>query len=269
MTTPWHHDDCFASDLRSGDPYELSDGRAIYCAPTGGDGSRGTLLGGEVLSTDPAVKEAGIDAGYSARPKDLRAPDVAVGNVPDAPGWIAGAPPLAVEYASVGQDEKALREKIADLLRSGTRWVWVVRLTSPRRHVEVHESGQPVALRFPGQLLTAPDVLQNPVPVEALYDREAAHEVTLRNLLQRKGYASLDALRSEGRAEGRSEGRSEGRDEGRLTEARSAVRRVLRRRGLPLRAEDEARIEACADVATLEGWLDEAVVASSAAEALK
>lgn len=272
MTMLWDRNDYVASDVTPDDRYELSDGRAIYCAPTGGDGSSGTLLGGEVLSTDPAVKQAGIDAGYSPSPRNLRAPDVAIGNVPDAPGWIPGAPPLAVEYASVGQDEKALRSKIADLLRSGTRFVWVVRLTARnggegatsgpvRRHVEVHEAGQPVALRFPGQHLTAPGILQNPVLVEALYDREAAHEATLRNLLQRKGYASLEALRGEGR--------EEGRDEGRLTEARSAVRRVLLRRGLSLRPEDEARIEACADIARLESWLDESVVAASAAEALK
>jgi hypothetical protein len=41
-------------------------------------------------------------------------------------------------------------------------------------------------------------VLQNPVPVEALYDRSAAHEVALNNLLQREGYRDLDAVRAEG-----------------------------------------------------------------------
>jgi Uma2 family endonuclease len=190
-----------ASDLRPGDPYEISGGRAIYCAPTGGDGSRGTLLGAEVLDTDPAVEEAGVDAGFSPAPHDLRAPDVAVGNVPDAPGWIAGAPPLAVEYAGSGQDEPKLREKIRDLLSAGTRWVWVVRLLG-ERHVEVHEANKPIVRRGVGDVLTAPGVLRNDVPVEALFDRQAAHEVTLRNLLQRRGYESLDAVREEGRDEG-------------------------------------------------------------------
>src|SRR5262245_34666751 len=63
--------------------------------------------------------------------------------------------------------------------------------------------------------------------------------------------------------------KDEGRDEGRLAEARSAVRRVLARRGLPLSPEDDARIEACTVLATLERWLGEAVVAPSAAEALR
>jgi hypothetical protein len=57
--------------------------------------------------------------------------------------------------------------------------------------------------------------------------------------------------------------------EGRLIEARSVLRRVLARRSLALSAADEARIEACADLATLQRWHGEAVVASSAAEALR
>ena len=53
-------------------------------------------------------------------------------------------------------------------------------------------------------------MLAYPVPVEALYDPEAAHEVALRNLLQRRGYLDLDAVREEGRDRGREEGREEG-----------------------------------------------------------
>jgi hypothetical protein len=49
-------------------------------------------------------------------------------------------------------------------------------------------------------------VLQNLVPVEALYDPEAAHEAALRNLLQRRGFASLEAVREEGREEDREAG---------------------------------------------------------------
>ena len=41
-----------------------------------------------------------------------------------------------------------------------------------------------------------------PGPVRALFDRETAHEVVLRNLLQRRGYDSLSAVREEGRMEG-------------------------------------------------------------------
>jgi Uma2 family endonuclease len=195
-------------DLAPGSRYELSNGHLVYCAPTGGEGSRGTVASAEVLDTDPAVTEAGIDAGFTPAEGVLRAPDVAVGNVPDQPGWIPGVPALALEYAGSGQDEKKLQEKIADLLKGGTRWVWVVRLVGPRR-VEVHSAGEPVRLFGPGEELRAPGILQNAVLVEALFDRRVAHEATLRNLLQRKGYESLEAVREEAREEAREEGREE------------------------------------------------------------
>ena len=178
--------------------YELCAGHPIYCAPTGGDGARGQFAGAEVLDTDPAVEAAGGDAGFALGKRILRAPDIAVGNVPDRPGWIQGAPPLAVEYASAGQDESKLQEKIADFLTAGTRWVWVVRLLGPRR-VEVYERDQPVRLFGRGTILSAPGILRNDVPVEALYDRSVAHDLTLRNLLQRKGYQGLDDVREQGR----------------------------------------------------------------------
>lgn len=185
-----------ASDLPPKTRYELHNGHPIYCAPTGADGSRGTIAGAEVLDTDPVVKEAGIDAGYSPTPGMLRAPDVSVGNVPDQRGWIQGVPPLAVEYAGSGQDEDALKLKIADLLGAGTRLIWVVRLVGPRR-IEVHEKGKAVRVLGPGEELCAPGILQNSYPVEAFYDRATAHRFTLRNLLQREGYESLDEVREE------------------------------------------------------------------------
>lgn len=195
----------FAEQLRDGDPYELSNGHPIECLPAGGRHARANLVGGLAMETDPEVEDAAVDAGYAFGPQDLRAPDIAVGNVPDAPGWIAGVPPLAVEYADRGQDEPELQDKIRELLAAGTRYLWVVRLHGPRR-VEVHEPGQPCRTLYPGQELRAPGVLKNPLPVEALYDPKAAHEVALRNLLQRKGYNSLDAVLDQGKVEGKAEG---------------------------------------------------------------
>ncbi|WP_437526204.1 hypothetical protein WME79_40530 [Sorangium sp. So ce726] len=60
----------------------------------------------------------------------------------------------------------------------------------------------------------------------------------------------------------------EGQQEGRLTEARAALRTVLARRGLALSPALEAQIDGCVDVATLHRWLEQAVTASSAEEAL-
>jgi flagellar biosynthesis/type III secretory pathway protein FliH len=89
----------------------------------------------------------------------------------------------------------------------------VVRLTGPRR-VEIHTPGTAARVASPGETLTAPGVLRNPVPVEALYDREAGRAATLRNLLQREGYADLDAVLEEGVAKGLAKGEKEGLEKG-------------------------------------------------------
>lgn len=64
------------------------------------------------------------------------------------------------------------QDEIAELLQSGTRQVWVVRLIGPRR-VEVYRPGESMRLAGPGEVLTAQGLLRNPVPIEALYDRDS------------------------------------------------------------------------------------------------
>lgn len=221
----------FADQLKPGDPYELSQGHPVECLPGGGRHAKANLSGGLVLETDPEVEAAGVDAGYSAGPHMLRAPDIAVGNVPDTPGWVQGVPLLAVEYADVGQDEEELQTKIGELLSAGTRVVWVVRLVGPRR-VEVYEPSVACRIVLPGEQLQVPGILRNLVPVEALYDRRAAHETALRNLLQRQGYQDLNAVRDESKEEGKTEGEI------------AIIVRQLRRRLGDLSPQHEARLRA-------------------------
>jgi Uma2 family endonuclease len=248
----------FTADmLKPGDRYELSNGHAVYCAPAGGPGARGSGLGFEVIDSDPDVESAGVDAGFSPKAKMLRAPDVSVG-VPDRDGWIQGVPPLAIEYAGTGQDEASLQEKISDLLEAGSKYIWVVRLATPR-HVEVHVPGAPFTVKEPGELLVAAGVLKNPVRVEALWDRKVAHESTLRNLLQRAGYESLDAVREEGREEGRKEAREEGRERG----SAEALLLVLASRGFHVDDTLRARVFGCHDAKQLQAWLQRAVTADT------
>jgi Uma2 family endonuclease len=219
-----------ADQIAEGDPYELSNGHRIHCESGGGRHGTENANGASVLRSDPEVKQAGVDTGFSWAPKMLRAPDVAVGNIPNEPGWVKGVPHLAVEYADIGQDEAELQKKISELLEAGTRYLWVVRLTGPRR-VEVFERGKAMRVLGPGALLTAPGVLKNPVLVEALYDRDAADRATLTNLLQRQGFEDLEAVLAKGRAEGRAEG------------LRPAVRSLCRVLSIPLPAEREAELE--------------------------
>ena len=62
--------------------------------------------------------------------------------------------------------------------------------------------------------------------------------------------------------------KKEGQLEGRLTEARASLRLVLVNRQLTPSQDDDARIDACTDLATLERWHDQAVTAASASDAL-
>jgi Putative restriction endonuclease len=244
-----------ADQLRPGDSYELSDGHPVRCLPTGSRGGRATSVGDGVLASDPAVQSVGVDIGFSPSPKTLRAPDLAVGELPDQAGWVQGAPPLAVEYADTGQDEQELQLKIQELFAAGTRHVWVVRLNGPRR-VEVHQPGQKPRTANPGEQLEAPGILANPVPVEALWDREAGLRVTFRNLLQRQGYASLDEVRAEGQAQGEAQGEAQG--------LRRAVTAVLRGRGLAVDDDLRLALAGCGDLAVLEAALLQATSASAA-----
>jgi hypothetical protein len=56
--------------------------------------------------------------------------------------------------------------------------------------------------------------------------------------------------------------------EGRLTATRASLRRVLAGRQLTPSKDDDARIDACSDLATLERWLDRAVTAVSVSDVL-
>jgi hypothetical protein len=161
----------FRSDqIRDGDPYELRDGHVVKCMTAGERHARANLEGGRVLATDPAVAgAAGVDAGFSFNERrNLRAPDISVG-VGTTPGWMREAPPLAVEYADVGQDEPELQRKIREMLAAGTRVFWVVRLTGTLR-VEVYAAGEAMRVVEADGELTAPGILRNAVPVRALVD---------------------------------------------------------------------------------------------------
>jgi hypothetical protein len=65
------------------------------------------------------------------------------------------------------------------------------------------------------------------------------------------------------------EGEAAGLEKGTLKATRGALRRILARRGIELRPGDSARIDACADLAPLERWLEEAAVAERAEEILR
>ena len=107
--------------LREGDRYELTRGRAVYVAPTGLDGALRVFAGGAVINSDPQVKAAAVDPGCVLADKTLRAPDIAVGDLPDTPGWMKGAPALAGGICrqragrsrTAAQDQRVTRRRYA------------------------------------------------------------------------------------------------------------------------------------------------------------
>jgi len=253
-----------ADQLRDGDRYELSNGHAIYCAPAGPVHSSRHSLGVEVLETDPSVEVALTDGGFHAASGTLRAPDVAViSALTQTRGWLPKAPPLALEYAAEGQDEADLKGKIRELLKAGTRYLWVARLTGLPR-VEVHEPGQAMRVVGLDDFLEAPGVLRNRVRVRALFERTAAHEAVLRNLLQREGYGSVEEIRQQGEETGEKKGEERGEETG----LRRTVREVCDVMGIALSAAQKQRLEKLhkrhleqllAQIKTERRWVDEVV----------
>jgi hypothetical protein len=78
-----------------------------------------------------------------------------------------------------------------------------------------------------------------------------------------------EELLLDGKKLGLDEGKKLGLDEGKVEEARRAVERVLRRRGLAVSEAQAAQLAACHDLETLERWLDLAITAANADEALR
>lgn len=243
-----------ARDIRPGQPYELSNGHKIRCMSQSGRSSQDEAGGVSTILSDPAGRDTGVDTGYTmGNQRRLRAPDIAVGDIPDEPGWVHDrVPQLAVEYADTGQNEDQLQSKIQEFLSAGTRYIWVVRLVGPRR-VEVYEAGQKVRLMTEDDHLLAPGVLQNPVPVAALFDKSVALETTFRNLLNRKGYKDLGAVKAEGKAEGKAQ----------------SLLRVLEARGLRPSEAQRQQVLGCQDEAALDRLIDQAVHAATVEEALR
>jgi len=77
---------------------------------------------------------------------------------------------------------------------------------------------------------------------------------------------ALTVARQEGRSEGRTEGHKAGLAEGLSAGKRDALLRLLARRGIALTEAEQAKIAACADVARLDQWFENACTASTASE---
>ncbi len=154
--------------LRAGDigRCELVRGNLVMMVPTGGEhGDIAYEIGfrlGEHVRPRRLGKILAAETGFliAREPDTVRAPDVAflrAGRVAISPGYVEGAPDLAVEVLSPDDRRGYVREKVKEWLEAGTRLVWVV---DPRtRTVAVHEPGRKTRVLREANVLRGGDVL--------------------------------------------------------------------------------------------------------------
>jgi hypothetical protein len=104
--------------------------------------------------------------------------------------------------------------------------------------------------------------LVRPLPVAALLDAARADDEVAEALLVKRPPAIRRAL-SESKAEGHVEGKAEGEAKGKAEGVRSALFTLLRVRGLSVSDAERAIVEACADAAQLDRWIERAATATS------
>ena len=151
---------------------ELVRGDLVVMAPAGARHGHIANTIAYLLTEFTRARQGGIvfaaETGFLLRrdPDTVRAPDVAfvaaerLGGGEPPPGFLQMAPDLAVEVVSPSDSPAAVRAKVQDWLKAGTRLVWVVYPDSrsvtvhrpPRRPEELSEtdmlSGSPALPEF-------------------------------------------------------------------------------------------------------------------------
>lgn len=100
------------------------------------------------------------ESGYRLTPHTVRGPDVSfvrISRLQDPDEYFEGAPDLAVEIVSPGDDASDLREKIKQYLDAGTSVVWVIYPRS--RQVEIHTPDKTIRRLGVEDILEAPELL--------------------------------------------------------------------------------------------------------------
>jgi predicted transposase/invertase (TIGR01784 family) len=121
--------------------------------------------------------------------------------------------------------------------------------------------------REAGNLMAIPEALRHPSLLDALegartarFSREEWDAYIAAGMAIQSERGALSLARREGKQEGELEGELEAR--------RDTLQRLLLRAGIALVDDDRARIQACADPATLDRWIDNTFGAKTTADVL-
>ena len=100
------------------------------------------------------------ESGYRLTPHTVRGPDISfirASRLQNPDEYFDGAPDLAVEIVSPGDDASDLREKIKQYLDAGTSVVWVIYPRS--RQIEIHTPDKTIRTLGVEDTLEAPELL--------------------------------------------------------------------------------------------------------------
>ncbi|MGK3992043.1 hypothetical protein [Sorangium sp. So ce1024] len=161
--------------------------------------------------------------------------------------------PSPFQFLWIAANELPLRDELVPFLtaRSGKALDDFARWVAPRRDVEWVIS---MLEYLPMSSKTREDLLRRFARVDDP-EIEARRQWILQTLLAYSPEVKEQLI-------------EEGIEKGQLTEARALLRKLLARRGLAPTAAMEAQIDACSELDTLHRWLDQAMTADSAEEAL-
>jgi Uma2 family endonuclease len=153
----------FAALPDDGMKHELNEGELMVMPPPkprhGNCQARLTAALVEFV-TSQGVGSVFTESGYRLTPHTVRGPNVSfvrTSRLQDPDEYFDGAPDLAVEIVSPGDDASDLREKIRQYLGAGTSVVWVVYPRS--RQIEIHTSDKTIRRLGVEDILEAPELL--------------------------------------------------------------------------------------------------------------
>ncbi|WP_437730830.1 hypothetical protein [Sorangium sp. So ce1335] len=169
--------------------------------------------------------------------------------------------PSPFQFLWIAANELPLRDELVPFLtaRAGQALDEFARWVAPRRDVEWVIS---MLEYLPMSLKTREDLLRRFARVDDP-EIEARRQWILQALLDHSPEVKAELIE-----QGVEKGIEKGIEKGQLTEARALLRRLLARRGFAPTAAMEAQIDACSELDTLHRWLDQAMTADSAEEAL-